>query len=80
MLNQAGFHTVGGEGYRFLSEMIVAVDALNPQTAARLVAPLGRWARMPEEAAAQMKAALGWVLDQEQLSDDVRELCTKSMG
>lgn len=80
MLNQAGFHSGGGDGYRFLSEMIVAVDKLNPQTAARLVAPLGRWARMPQEASDQMKAALRWVLDHDGLSDDVRELATKSIN
>jgi len=79
MLNQVGFHSSGGEGYRFLSEIIVTVDAINPQTAARLVAPLGRWSRMPEEAKGQMKAALNWVLSHGTLSDDVRELCTKSL-
>lgn len=78
MLNQAGFHTEGGDGYTFLSEMIVAVDVINPQTAARLVAPLGRWSRMPDLAGRQMKEALDWILSHEGLSDDVRELCIKS--
>ena len=32
-------------GYRFLADQILAVDAFNPMTAARLVEPLGSWAR-----------------------------------
>ena len=80
MLNQARFHNADGEGYRFLANTIIAVDALNPQTAARLIAPLGRWARMPASAAESMKKSLEFILSSTQLSDDVRELCTKSLG
>ena len=43
--NQRAFHDASGRGYRFLADMILAVDRLNPQTAARLVPPLGRWRR-----------------------------------
>ena len=32
-------------GYRLLADMILAVDEFNPQVAARLVPPLGRWRR-----------------------------------
>ena len=80
MLNQAGFHTPGGEGYRFLAETIVTVDKVNPQTAARLVAPLGRWLRLPSDAQLKMKLALKRILEEEELSDDVRELCSKSLN
>ena len=37
-----------GRGYRFLADLILALDKLNPQTAARLVPPLGRWRRFGE--------------------------------
>ena len=43
--NQWAFHDASGRGYRFLADMIIAADKLNPQTAARLVPPLGRWRR-----------------------------------
>jgi aminopeptidase N len=43
--NQRAFHRASGEGYRFLADTILAVDKLNPQTAAKLVPPLGRWRR-----------------------------------
>lgn len=79
MGNQAGFHSEGGEGYEFLAEMIVQVDRVNPQTAARLVAPLGRWARLAQTERIQMKEALEHILRQEGISDDVREMCSKSL-
>ena len=44
-MNQWAFHQRGGRGYRFLADMIIAADKLNPQVAARLVPPLGRWRR-----------------------------------
>ena len=43
--NQWAFHDASGRGYRFLADMILAVDRINPQIAARLVPPLGRWRR-----------------------------------
>ncbi|MFC3051212.1 aminopeptidase N [Kordiimonas pumila] len=79
MLNQAAFHISGGAGYRFLAEMIVKVDAYNPQTAAKLVAPLGRWQRLNAVAMRQMQESLKWILNKPNISDDVRELCLKSI-
>ena len=80
MGNQAGFHSKGGEGYQFLSDMIIQVDKYNPQTAARLVAPLGRWARLAQTERLQMKRALEHILRQDTISDDVREMCSKSIS
>ena len=56
--NQRAFHDASGRGYRFLADMILAVDKLNPQTAAKLVPPLGRWRRFGEDRAALMRAEL----------------------
>jgi len=43
--NPDRFHDPGGQGYRFLADQILAVDAFNPMTAARLIEPLGSWSR-----------------------------------
>ena len=40
------FNDASGRGYRFLADMIIAADKLNPQTAAQMVPPLGRWRRL----------------------------------
>ncbi|HEY0412561.1 MAG TPA: aminopeptidase N [Allosphingosinicella sp.] len=78
--NQRAFHEAGGRGYRFLADMILAVDRLNPQTAARLVAPLGRWRRFGEGRAALMKAELERIVGSEGVSKEVYEQASKSLG
>ena len=57
--NQRAFHDPSGRGYRFLTDMILAVDRLNPQTAARLVPPLGRWRRFDPARAGSDEGAAG---------------------
>ncbi len=78
--NQRAFHAEDGRGYRFLADMIIAEDRLNPQTAARLVPPLGRWRRFDEARGARMRAELERVLATEGLSKDVFEQASKSLG
>jgi aminopeptidase N len=76
----SAFHRADGRGYTWLAEVIVAADKLNPQTAARFVAPLGRWRRIEEGRAAKMRAALQRILGEPGLSKDVFELASKSLG
>ncbi len=78
--NQRAFHDVSGRGYRFLADMILAVDKLNPQTAARLVPPLGRWRRFDEQRQALMRAELERIVRGEGLSKEVFEQASKSLG
>jgi aminopeptidase N len=78
--NQRAFHDVSGRGYRFLANMVLAVDSMNPQTAAKLVPPLGRWRRFDEQRAGLMKAELERVLATPGLSKDVFEQVSKSLA
>jgi len=78
--NPRAFHAEGGRGYRFLADMVIAVDRLNPQTAARLVPPLGRWRRFGEGRAALMKAELERIVGTEGVSKEVYEQASKSLG
>jgi len=78
--NQLIFHEAGGRGYRFLTDMLIRVDVLNPQTAAKLVPPLGRWRRFDPARAALMKAQLQRLLDSPGLSKDVFEQVSKSLA
>ncbi|TAL00332.1 MAG: aminopeptidase N [Rhodospirillaceae bacterium] len=77
--NPVNFHAVDGAGYRFLAAQITAIDGFNPQTAARLVAPLTRWRRFGAERQAQMRAALEGIAAHPGLSNDVQELAAKSL-
>jgi aminopeptidase N len=78
--NQRALHDASGEGYRFLANSILAVDKLNPQNAAKLVPPLGRWRRFGEDRAALMRAELDRILAAPGLSKDVFEQVSKSLA
>ena len=78
-VNQRAFHDLAGGGYRFLADMILAVDPRNPQSAARLVPALGRWRRFEPVRAAAMRAELERILAVPGLSKDVLEQASKSL-
>jgi aminopeptidase N len=78
--NPVRFHDPSGAGYRFLADQILAVDAFNPMTAARLVEPLGGWRRYKSELGALMKAELKRILASPGLSKNVFELVSRALG
>ncbi|NKI99872.1 aminopeptidase N [Novosphingobium sp. SG707] len=79
-VNPAGFHDAGGEGYRLIGDLILALDPINAQTAARFVPSLGRWRRVEAGRSALMKAQLDRILAAPGLSKDVFEQVSKSLG
>jgi aminopeptidase N len=58
MANQVRFHGKDGAGYRFLADMVLQLDALNPQVAARMVGALNQWRRFEPGRQALMKGEL----------------------
>ncbi len=77
--NQAAFHQADGAGYRLIADLVIALDPRNPQTAARMIPPLGRWKRFDEARAAMMRAELERILAQPGLSRDTTEQASKSL-
>ena len=78
-VNQRAFHQADGAGYRFLADQLIALDKLNPQTAAKLLPPLGRWRRFDETRAALMRAELERIVGTPALSKDTFEQASKSL-
>ena len=78
--NPYAFHTPSGEGYRMLADLIIALDALNPQTAARFVPALGKWRKIEPVRAGMMKAELERIAAVQGLSRDTSEQVTRSLG
>ncbi|HEX7783162.1 MAG TPA: aminopeptidase N [Sphingobium sp.] len=78
--NQWAFNHKSGEGYRMVADLILALDPINPQTAARLVPPLGRWRRFDVERGEMMQNELKRILAQPGLSKDVTEQVSKSLA
>jgi len=75
-----GFHAASGEGYRLIADLILALDPINPQTAARFVPPLGRWRRTEPGRAAMMREQLERIAEAPKLSRDTFEQVSRSLG
>ncbi|MFZ4689107.1 MAG: aminopeptidase N [Polymorphobacter sp.] len=78
--NQRQFHAAGGAGYRLLADQLLAVDKVNPQQAARLAVPLGRWRRFDADRGAAMRAELERVVATPGISKDVMEMASRSLA
>ena len=76
-VNHRHFHALDGSGYAFLTEMLLKLDAINPQVAARLATPFTRWQRLDAARQALMHTQLD-ILASHSLSRDLREVIEKS--
>ena len=79
-VNQRAFNRADGAGYRFLADQLLQLDRLNPQTAAKLLPPLGRWRRFDASRAALMRTELEGIVAQPGLSRDLFEQASKSLA
>ena len=78
--NQRRFHDASGEGYRFLSEHVLTIDAFNPLTAARLLSAASRWRRLDAERRALLRGELERILAVPKLSKDCYEVAKKFLA
>ncbi|MBM7060906.1 aminopeptidase N [Pseudomonas sp. UL073] len=78
--NLVNFHQMDGSGYRFLADIVISLNALNPQIASRQLAPLTRWRKYDAARQALMKAELERILASGELSSDVYEVVSKSLA
>ena len=78
--NPHAFHVESGEGYRIIADLILRLDPINPQTAARFVPSLGRWRRVEPGRAALMRAELERIAGAKNLSRDTFEQVSRSLG
>jgi aminopeptidase N len=77
--NAVRFHDRTGAGYAFLADHVVAIDAMNPQIAARLVSAFTLWKRYDEKRGALMKGQLERIRKTPKLSKDAYEVVSKSL-
>ena len=78
--NQRRFHDASGEGYIFLSSYVLAIDAFNPQTAARLLGAASHWRRLDPDRRALLRAELEHVRAAPKLSKDCYEVVAKFLA
>jgi aminopeptidase N len=79
MGNPVRFHDPSGAGYRFLEQMVLALDGKNPQVAARLVSAFNAHRRYEPGRQAQMQAALERIAARAQ-SKDVLEIVGQALA
>ncbi len=78
--NSVHFHRADGAGYRFLADEVIALDAINPQIAARLVGAFNQWRRYDEERKRLMRTELERIVGTKELSKDVFEIASKALS
>ena len=78
--NTSGLHKKDGSGYRFMVDNLLEIDPVNPQVAARIVTPLLNWKKFDEARQDAMKTQLVRLLDAPNLSADLYEKVSKSLG
>lgn len=78
--NTAGFHRADGAGYKYVTDYLLELDAVNPQVAARVVTPLTQWHNYAPEYQSLMKAQLNRLLGHKGLSRDMFEKVSKSLA
>lgn len=77
--NPVKFHDPSGQGYALLRDVIMELNEINPQIAARQLTPLREWKRYTPALQGYMKQALQTIMDTPNLSNDVFEVVSKSL-
>jgi aminopeptidase N len=72
--NLPHFHKSDGSGYHFLADVIIRLDALNPQVAGRRVNPLARWRDYAEPRASLMRGELERIANTPNISKNTLEV------
>ncbi len=70
--NSLQFHCK--QGYQLLTEVIIELDSLNPQIAARFVGIFNHWRRFTDKYSTLQKNELNSIINRKDLSDDVYEI------
>ncbi len=78
--NPLGFHAADGSGYRFIGEIVVKLDKLNPLAAARLAKIFTRWRDFEPRRQKLMKEEIGRLASHKGLSVNSREIVERCLG
>ncbi len=78
--NPGGFHRADAAGYLYWAEQVLALDAINPQVAARLARAMDRWKKLAQPYQNAAKEAVQRVAAKGDLSNDVREVVSRALA
>jgi aminopeptidase N len=78
--NPGAFHRADAAGYVLWADHVIALDAMNPQFAARFARVLDRWSQLADPYRSAARAAIERVAAKPDLSDNVREIVTNALA
>jgi aminopeptidase N len=78
--NQVRFHAADGSGHAFLAEQVIALDAINPQVAARMARGFDRWKKFDAGRQAHARAALERIHAAKGISKGVLEIASRALA
>ncbi|HHQ4472186.1 aminopeptidase N [Aeromonas sp. S41-2] len=79
MNNQVQFHARDGRGYRFLTDLLIELNEVNPQVASRLITPLIQFKRLDEGRKALIRTELTRLANLGGLARDLFEKVSKAL-
>ena len=77
--NPTGFHRRDGKGYQFITDIILELDRINHQVAARLSGCFNLWRRYDKDRQIKMKACLETIASTKELSQNVYEIVSRAL-
>jgi len=78
--NPTQFNRQDGAGYDFLADIVLELDAANPQVAARLLTAFGPWRTMEPKRRQKAEVALRRIAGRTNLSPDVSDIVLRSLS
>ena len=76
-MHHAGFHAADGAGYELLADWLIRLDAVNPQTTARMCSAFQTWRRYDADRQSLIEAQLGRIASTPNLSPDTNEMISR---
>jgi aminopeptidase N len=80
VMNPTQFNAEDGSGFDFIANIVLALDAKNPQVAARLLSAFKSWRTMEPKRRTRAKEALRHVAGTVGLSPDVKDIAERSFA
>jgi len=77
--NPKQFHDASGKGYEFLTDLLIQLDEVNPQVAARMITPLLSWKRFDANRQSLMQKGLQRLAERK-LSKDLFEKVSSALA
>ncbi len=78
--NTAGFHDASGAGYDLMADWLIKLDAVNPQTTARMTAAFSTWSRYGDALKSKSRATLERIKATPNLSRDTTEMVDRMLN